>query len=230
MSPDPATALVALGAGVASFFAPCILPVVPGYLAFITGGDRATRGRRLLLTGAFVAGFAVLFVVMGLLVGTVGTTPWFRAADEWVERIGGTLIIAFGLYMTGLLKIPLLDREVSFRGRLPADMGAVSGAFGLGAAFGVGWSPCVGPVLASILVVAGVQGGALQGGLLLGIYALGMAVPFLVVGVTADRGAAFLKRHRRAARWAEVAGGILLVVLGIFVFTGSIARVTSYLI
>lgn len=230
MPADPVSTVVAFSAGLASFFAPCVLPVVPGYLAFVTGGDRTTRSRRILLTVAFVLGFSAAFVAMGMAVGLVGNTPWFRAGDEWIERIGGTLIIAFGLATMGLLKIPGLDRTVRWQGRAQAHSGAVAGAFLLGGAFGVGWSPCVGPVLASILLVAGIQGGAVGGAILLGVYSLGMAIPFLLLGVTADRGTAFLRRHEKATRYAEVVGGFLLVVLGIFVFTGSIARLTSYVI
>jgi cytochrome c-type biogenesis protein len=105
----------------------------------------------------------------------------------------------------------------------------VGGAVALGAAFAVGWSPCVGPILASVLVLAGVSGGAAQGALLLGLYALGLAIPFLVLGVLAERGTSVLRRFARATRGVERVGGVILVVLGIFVFTGSLARFTSYL-
>lgn len=234
MSPDPAIAVLALGAGAASFFAPCVLPVLPGFLAFISGGERSTPVGRMLRTGAFVAGFGVAFVLLGLLVGMAGSATAVRGAETWLGRIGGTLIIVFGLHMTGLLKLPPLHRELSLRSplgdRLSGRAGTAFGAFGLGGAFAVGWSPCVGPVLASILTVAGVQGGAGEGALLLGLYTVGMGVPFLLVGATGERGTAFLARHGRAARWVERVGGAVLVVLGIFVFTGSLARVTSYLI
>lgn len=229
MPSDPVTGAIAFGAGLLSFFAPCVLPVIPGYLAFVTGGAGTSRRRRLILTGAFVVGFSIAFVLLGLLIGTVGSSMAFRAAETGVQRIGGLLIIAFGLYMTGLLKLPFLDREVRFHGQAPTFLGPVAGALFLGAAFGVGWSPCVGPVFGSILILAGVGGGTLQGGLLLGAYAAGLAIPFLALGVTADKGAEFLGRHRTATRYVEVAGGVLLILLGIFVFTGAIARFTSYL-
>jgi cytochrome c-type biogenesis protein len=227
---DPTTGLVAFGAGLASFFAPCVLPVIPGYIAFVTGGADASTKRRLGLTAAFVTGFSIAFVAIGLLVGLVGSTGAFQAAEEWIQRVGGIVIIAFGLYMTGLLKLPFLDREIKHQGGAPDFLGPVGGAAFLGAAFGVGWSPCVGPVLASILVLAGLKGGALAGGALLGLYALGLAIPFLALGVTADRGAAWLREHSSLARVVEVAGGVLLIVLGVFVFTGSIARFVSYVV
>lgn len=227
---DPTTGLVAFGAGLLSFFAPCVLPVIPGYIAFITGGAEASTGRRLTLTAAFVGGFSVAFVAIGLLAGLVGSTGAFQAAETWLERIGGAIIIAFGLYMTGLLKLPFLEREIRYHGTAPAALGPIGGAAFLGAAFGVGWSPCVGPVLASILLLAGLEGGALTGAILLALYAAGLAIPFLALGVTADRGAAWLKRHQGLARGTEIVGGILLIVVGIFVFTGSIARLISYVI
>lgn len=229
MASDPVSAAVAFGAGLISFFAPCVLPVIPGYLAFVTGGSQASARRRIALTVAFVAGFTIAFTLIGLAVGTVGSSAAFRSAETWLQRVGGALIIVFGLYMTGLLKLGVLDREVRFHGKAPARFGAIGGALFLGAAFGVGWSPCVGPVFASILVLAGVGGGAAQGALLLALYSAGLAVPFLVLGITADRGAAFLRKHASVARSVEVVGGVILILLGIFVFTGSLARFTSYL-
>lgn len=228
--PDPATGLVAFGAGLASFFAPCVLPVIPGYIAFVTGGSEASLGHRLALTVAFVVGFGLAFVGMGLLVGLAGDTAFFRDADTWLQRVGGAVIIAFGLAMTGLLKVDALQREVRYQGEAPDALGPATGAVFLGAAFGIGWSPCVGPVLASILVLAGLEGGALAGGALLAVYAAGLAIPFLLLGITADRGAAFLERHQGLARGVEVVGGVLLIVLGIFVFTGSIAELLSYVV
>lgn len=227
---DPTTGLVAFGAGLLSFFAPCVLPVIPGYIAFVTGGADASTRRRLTLTIAFVAGFSIAFVAIGLLVGLVGSTGAFQAAETWLERIGGAIIIAFGLYMTGLLKLGFLEREVRYHGTAPEALGPIGGAAFLGAAFGIGWSPCVGPVLASILVLAGLEGGAVTGGLLLAAYAAGLAIPFLLLGVTADRGAAWLDRHKGLARGTEIVGGVLLIALGIFVFTGSLARLISLVV
>jgi cytochrome c-type biogenesis protein len=228
--PDPGTGLVAFGAGLLSFFAPCVLPVIPGYVAFVTGGTASSVKRRLGLTLAFVSGFSLAFVAIGLLIGLVGTTEAFRSAETWLQRVGGTVIILFGLHMTGLLTLSFLQREVRYQGQAPDQLGPVTGAAFLGAAFGVGWSPCVGPVLASILVLAGLEGGALAGGLLLTAYAAGLAIPFLILGVTADRGAAWLRDHQRIAQGVEIVGGTLLIVLGIFVFTGSLAQVLSYVV
>lgn len=227
---DPTTGLVAFGAGLLSFFAPCVLPVLPGYLAFVAGGAEASTRRRVGLTVAFVSGFGVAFVAIGVLVGLLGASASFQVAETWLERVGGAIIIAFGLSMTGLLDLGILEREARYTGDAPDPLGPLAGAAFLGAAFGVGWSPCVGPILASILVLAGLEGGAVAGGLLLAAYAAGLALPFLALGVSADRGAAWLRRHRRLARGVEVVGGVLLVVVGIFVFTGSVARFLSYVV
>jgi cytochrome c-type biogenesis protein len=222
------TPLVAVGAGLLSFFSPCVLPVVPGYLAFVTGSG-GTSLRRALLTVAFVLGFGVAFVLVGLAVGAVGQLALFQSAEVAFRRIGGALIIAFGLAMTGLLHLPFMDRDFRYHGTAPKSAGPVAGAAFLGMAFGVGWSPCVGPILASVLILAGMQGSITSAAFLLGLYALGLAVPFLIVGLTAERGAAVLRRFSRVTRGVEIAGGVILIVIGIFVFTGALSRFLSYL-
>lgn len=221
---------IAFAAGLASFFAPCVLPIVPGYLGFVTGGAAAPGARRLAITACFVGGFAIAFVALGLVVGLAGSSMLFRGATDWLERLGGAVIILFGLAMLGLVNLPFLQRDVRYHGTKPMKAGPVVGALGLGAAFGVGWSPCVGPILAGILVLAGVSGGATSGALLLGVYAAGLAVPFLVLGVFADRGAALLKRFGRASHAIEAVGGVLLIVLGIAVFTGAVTRLQSLVV
>ncbi len=227
---DPVTTTVAFGAGLVSFFAPCVLPVVPGYLAFVTGGMAVGRTTRIMRTVAFVLGFGIAFTILGALVGALGGTPAFQRAETWVQRIGGALIIVFGLHMTGLLRLKFLDRDVRYHGHGPKDATPLFSALALGAAFGVGWSPCVGPVLASILLLAGLDGGAAGGALLLAVYSAGLGVPFLVIGFSAERSTAVLQRFRRTTIWIERVGGGILIVLGIFVFTGSLTRVISYVI
>lgn len=227
---EPVTPLIAFGAGLLSFFAPCVAPIVPAYVTFIAGGPTAGRSRRVLLTLAFVGGFTAAFVLLGLLFGALGSSSTLRDYQAWGQRLGGALIIAFGLAMVGLLHFPWMDRDLRFHGKVPAWLGPGGGAFALGAAFGVGWSPCVGPVLGSILVLAGVSGAAASGAVLLVVFSLGLAVPFLAVGFSADRAAALLRRFARFARGVEVVGGVFLVLLGIAVFTGATARLTSYLV
>jgi cytochrome c-type biogenesis protein len=177
-----------------------------------------------------VSGFGLAFVLLGLVVGAAGQSMLFRDAEDVLQRAGGALIIVFGLAMLGLLRVPLLDRDVRFHGAAPKAAGPMLGAFALGAAFGVGWTPCVGPILAGILLLAGVSGSAGSGALLLGAYAAGLAIPFLALGLFADRGAAFLRRFGGASRSVEVVGGVLLIALGIAVFTGATARLQSLLV
>lgn len=221
---------VAFAAGLASFFAPCVLPIVPGYLGFVTGGASTSQGRRSVITLAFVLGFSIAFVLLGLVVGLAGSSLMFGGAQDALNRVGGAVIIVFGLAMLGLLRLPFMDRDVHYHGTAPMRHGPVLGALGLGAAFGVGWSPCVGPILAGILVLAGVSGGAAGGALLLGVYAAGLAVPFLALGLFADRGAAFVRRFGRVAHSVELVGGVLLIALGIAVFTGATTRLQSLVV
>ncbi|MHB8605284.1 MAG: cytochrome c biogenesis CcdA family protein [Thermoplasmatota archaeon] len=226
---DAVTPAIAFAAGLVSFISPCVVPVVPGYLAFVTGGVDSSRGKRMVLTSAFVAGFGIAFVALGVAVGALEGTAALHTTDLWVRRIGGVLIITFGLAMTGLLRLPFMDRDLRYHGDAPKRAGPFFGALGLGAAFGVGWSPCVGPILGSILILGG-SGGAQQGAFLLGVYALGLAIPFLVVGYFAERANGVLRRFSRAARVVEIVGGILLIALGIAVFTGALARLLTYVV
>lgn len=221
---------VAFAAGLASFFAPCCLPILPAYVGFVSGGGQASLRRRTLVTTAFVLGFGGAFVLLGLVVGLAGSSLMLGGAQDALERVGGALIILFGLVMLGLLRLPLLDRDLRYHGAAPAKAGPVAGAIALGAAFGVGWSPCMGPILAGILLLAGVAGSASSGALLLAVYAAGLAVPFLVVGVFADRGTAALRRLKGASRGIEIVGGVLLILLGIAVFTGAAARLQSLVV
>lgn len=223
---------ITFGAGLLSFFAPCILPVLPGYLAFVTGGPAVGRGVHLVRTAAFVLGFAAAFTVLGALVGAIGTLPAFHSAETVVRRIGGAVIIVFGLHMTGLLRLSFLERDLRFHGDAPAGwhVPRVVVAAVLGAAFAIGWSPCVGPILASILVLAGVQGGVAGGALLLAVYSAGLSVPFLILGASAEKGALLLRRFRKTGRWIELVGGILLVGLGVLVFAGQLARFLSLIV
>lgn len=220
---------IAFLAGSAAFFTPCVLPVVPAFLGYVSGGAQGEvpRPLRVARTAAFVAGFGIAFTLLGMLIAQVGVSLGFAVAQTWLRRIGGALIIVFGLAMTGLLRLRWMDRDLRFHGRLPAWLGPTGSALVLGAAFGIGWSPCVGPILASILVQAGLTGGAAQGGILLAFFSAGLALPFLACGLVADHGAAVLRKWGRAAKAVEVVGGVLLILLGIVVFTGAANRLLS---
>jgi cytochrome c-type biogenesis protein len=222
-----ALASLAVLAGFVSFTSPCTLPLLPGYVSYVSGlsseadapgSPLPPRARRRALTGAclFVGGFSAVFTALGATSSTVG----FLLASNLrtINIVGGALIVLMGLVTTGLIRIPLLQRQVRFDltriGRGPA------GAAPLGAAFAFGWTPCVGPVLASVLATAATTTTVERGALLLFAYSLGLGVPFLLLaaGVTRGRsGGGWL--HRRARR-IEMIGGLVLVAMGIAVMTG----------
>lgn len=208
---------LALVAGAVSFSSPCVLPLLPAYLSYASratpgGGTTGTdRGPAL-----FVAGFAVVFVAMGLTASTVGLL--LRQHLDTVTRIGGVLVVVLGLAMTGLLRVPWLGRE--FRPGLRGAAGRRASGFTLGAAFAFGWTPCVGPVLATILAVAASSGQLAAGALLLACYAAGLGLPFLAAARAIRYGHDRLGWLRRNSRRIEVAGGLVLALTGALMVSG----------
>lgn len=216
------------GAGVASFLAPCVVPLVPAYLGMVTGeaADRRRPGQAVGATLLFVLGFALVFAGLGVAAGIVGSS--LSSVQEWLERVGGVLIAVFGLALLGVLRGPLLSQERRLLTRLPAVGGPLRPVV-VGVAFGAAWSPCVGPLLGAALVAASQTGDPAQGGILLFAYACGIGVPFLVasLGLASSPGA--MARLRRAGPWLEKMAGVLLVVLGVLLATGWYRHLTSYL-
>jgi cytochrome c-type biogenesis protein len=224
-----ALASLALVAGVVSFTAPCTLPLLPGYVAYVSdlslgGHSDGSSGRRV-WAGAllFAAGFTLVFTVMGASATAMG---WFLARNAvWFERVAGGIIIVMGLVFAGALPLPGLGRERRLDlhrfGRGPQS------ALPLGAAFALGWTPCVGPVLASILLTAGTQTTVGRGALLLAVYSAGLTLPFLWVAAGVHRGAVRMGWLRRNSRRIELAGGLLLVAMGIAIATGGWALLMS---
>jgi cytochrome c-type biogenesis protein len=212
---SPATFAAAFGAGALSFATPCVLPLVPAYLAAVGGASvddlRARRGVGPTLRGVapFVLGFGAVFVVFGALVGAAGS-----ALDDWrheVTQASGIVVVAMGLVIAGALPLPSLPGLTGGE-RRPHS------ALLLGGAFALSWTPCVGPVLAAVLALASTRGGAAQAALLLGAYAAGLAVPLIASAVAFDRalGAASFLRDRYTL--IRVVSGIVLVALGLLVF------------
>lgn len=225
---------LAFVAGLASFFSPCVLPVVPGYVAFVTGmtleelsGELPPRARRGALAHAalFVIGFSLLFVALGAGATLAGGAV--RRALPVMQQVGGVAVALFGAYLLGLVRIPALMRERRLHlTRRPA--GAV-GSVLAGVAFGAGWTPCVGPVLASVLLFAGMEAAPGRGMLLLGAYALGLGIPFLLAAVALHF---FMAGSSRLRRWLvplERATGAVLVLLGVMLASGRFARITAFL-
>ncbi len=214
---------LAFGAGVASFFSPCVAPLVPGYLSLVSGvsydqlaaGGRAHTLRALGASLLFALGFVVVFVLLGTLASLAGGL--IGPNRRLVNQVAGLLMIAMGLLMLEVLPVPFLARERKLR-LSGASLGP-AGPMLLGMAFAVGWTPCVGPILAAILFYAGATGTAVQGAGLLLLYALGLAVPFVATGVGFSRMAgafAWARRHRRLLNWAS---GLVLIAMGVLFLT-----------
>jgi cytochrome c-type biogenesis protein len=225
--------LGAFGAGILSFLSPCILPLVPPYLAFLGGvtltaaegiqaqDAGAEAGRKawgvFFASLAFVLGFTVVFTIMGATASSLG-----RMLSQHLDTlavVAGGVIVVFGLHFLGVFRINLFYREARFQtATRPAGL---LGAFVVGLAFAFGWTPCVGPVLASILFVAGSQGSAVEGATLLTTYALGIGIPFLAAALAAKPFMRFMQRFRRHIPKVEKAMGGLLVVTGLLFVTGT---------
>ena len=215
------------GAGVASFLAPCLVPLLPAYLGIIVGEsvDAHDLGKVVPATLVFILGFATVFAGFGVAAGFVGRS--LSPVQDAVQRVGGAVIIVFGLALLGLLKGPL-SRERRLITKLPKVTGPIR-PFVTGVAFGAAWSPCVGPLLGAALVVAARSGQPIRGGLLLLSYSLGIGVPFLVASLglaSSPRLAGWMRRT--GPRLEKLAGG-LLIVLGLLLLTGAYATLTSYL-
>jgi cytochrome c-type biogenesis protein len=222
------TDIVALfGAGVASFLAPCIIPLVPAYLGIIVGemGDAHDPARAVPATLVFIAGFTTVFAGLGALAGLLGSS--LEAFQNDVRVVGGVVIIVMGLALLGFARGPLA-REKRLIPQLPAVTG-VARPYVVGIAFGAGWSPCVGPLLAAALTIAARSGGVGRGTILLGAYALGIGVPFLLAALGLASSPALADRLRRIGPNLERVAGILLVVLGVLLATNTYVHLTSYL-
>lgn len=225
--------LLALAAGVVSITSPCCLPLMPGYLAYVSGtsgeqtvSDVALRTRVVGSALLFVLGFALVFTFLGAGLSLFGAP--LIARREFLIRIAGVFIIVMGLVTAGVLRIPFLRRElrIDLRRVRPGPGGAVP----LGMAFAIGWTPCIGPVLAGILTAAATAEGVWSGASLLFVYSLGLGIPFvlLALGYTrANRAVGWLRRHGRGV---ELVGGAILVVMGVLMVTGQWLRLFTPLI
>ncbi|MDA1335055.1 MAG: sulfite exporter TauE/SafE family protein [bacterium] len=217
-------------AGLLTFLAPCTLPLVPGYLGFISGvsledlkNPEKAKGVRLkiFLNGVlYVLGFSVVFMILGTIFAAAGLA--LAVYQLWLTRIGGIFILIFGLYMTGLLNLSFLNflgLEKQFPISKYMKPGNPLSSFMFGATFAMGWTPCVGPVLGSILTLAATTGTVGQGTFLLGIFALGLAVPFLLIAGGIGSAARYLDRIMPYLKFVSVIGGVFLIFLGVLLVT-----------
>ncbi|MGI6375514.1 MAG: cytochrome c biogenesis CcdA family protein [Anaerolineae bacterium] len=224
------TVYAALVAGLVSFFSPCVLPVIPVYLGYMTGtvttkGSLSHRLMTLRHAAAFVLGFAIAFVALGAAMGLAGR--WLYPAMPYITRLIGVVLMAFGLQMLGVLRLPFLSGE--WHVELGHTQQGLWRSLLMGLAFAVGWSPCVGPVLSGILVLAADTQTAAHGALLLGAYALGMGLPFLLAGLLAGELRRLLARKGQVLAMASKVGGLLVLAMGFLMAIGQFERVVNSL-
>jgi cytochrome c-type biogenesis protein len=231
------TLMGALVAGLLSFFTPCILPMVPFYLSYMGGlsmaelrGDGALAAgaqKRLLISAlCFAAGVTTIFVLMGM--GATAMGQLFGQYLEPLSYVAAAVLILFGLHFLGVLRIPLFYREARMDSRV--DPSTVAGAYVMGLAFGFGWTPCVGPALASILMVASGMGDIWRGGLLLLVYGAGMTAPFVLAALFAKPFLGWMQRHRAAFARVEQVMGVMLILFGILIVTGGVRLIAEAMI
>lgn len=203
-------------AGLISFLSPCVFPLVPSYLAYIGGNATAVQRVRITNSLLFILGFSLSFIALGASATWVGAV--LRAYRHELIIIGGVIIIIFGLAMLGFFRIPLLMREARFQST--DKPGTPWGALTLGFAFAIGWSPCIGPILATVLTLASTSDTVGQGMLLLGVYSLGLGIPFFLAALAFDRFLAVSRMLRSRLRLVEQIGGAVMLVMGILMVSG----------
>lgn len=221
--------LAAFLGGVVSFFSPCTLPLVPGYLSVVTGGavsEASNRLKALWLSVCFVLGFSVIFVALGASASLLG--QWLIAYRQEANLVAGVLIVLMGLFMLGWWSMPGLQRD--WRLGQTLEGGRPTASFLLGVAFAIGWTPCIGPILGAILALSATHGNAETGMLYLAIYSLGLAIPFLVTAISIEH---FRRRMRGFSRWSRylrVFAGLVLAIMGGMVITGQMTRFASWML
>ncbi len=222
---------VALVAGLLSFLSPCVLPIVPPYLAYMSGismtdAQSGARGRVILTALFFVLGLSTVFLILGFTASAFGM--FFLQNQELFARIAGAVVIVFGLHFLGVFRIPFLDREA----RLDAGDrgGSAFGAYILGLAFAFGWTPCIGPQLGAILSLAATESSVARGTLLLAVYAAGLGIPFLLVAIFLGRAMNVMNRIKRHMGVIEKTMGVLLIAVGLALVTGAFSAFSFWLL
>jgi len=216
-------------AGLFTFFAPCTLPLIPVYLGIISGSamDELKKPetehlakKKIFINGLFfVLGFTVVFIALGVLFGFIGSA--FSAHRSTLSRIGGIFVILFGLFMLSVIKIPLLEKTQRLKVPRVFKIGHPANSTIIGASFGLGWTPCIGPILGSILLLASITSTAFEGGILLLIFSLGLSIPFLLIALVVGRAQLYIKKLSGVMRWVSIIGGVFLIFLGILLVTNS---------
>jgi cytochrome c-type biogenesis protein len=224
---------IAFLAGLVSFVSPCVLPLVPAYLSFLTGSSvedlrgslsADARARVVAHAAAFIAGFTVVFVALGASASAIGAA--LRENQVLIARIGGVVVIILGLQMIGVLRWRLLARDT--RVQVQSGQRSLVASVIVGLAFAAGWSPCIGPILAAILALASQANGVWQGAWLLFVYSMGLAVPFLVTAVAIGAVLPALNRIKRFLPAVEVAAGAFMIATGVVLVTNSFLRIAGW--
>jgi len=230
---------MAFAAGLISFFSPCVLPLVPGYISFISGVSFAeirekegvtpflSKEKRIILYSSilFIIGFSLIFILLGATATWIGS--FLSSKMSILTKVAGLVIIFFGIYMMGFVRPRFLYREARFQIK-DKRFGQV-GALLIGAAFAFGWTPCIGPILAGILAYAGTLENVNQGVLLLAVYSLGLGIPFLLTAIGIHRFWGFFSRIKKYLRIMEIAGGAIMVILGVMIYTNKLVLIPGLL-
>ncbi|NQV93170.1 sulfite exporter TauE/SafE family protein [Candidatus Kaiserbacteria bacterium] len=228
--------LSAFVAGLLTFLAPCTLPMVPAYLGFISGVSkedleddtkRDVVRKKIFLNGFFfVLGFSIVFILLGTLAGVIGQglIPY----RIWLTRIGGVFVILFGFFMLGVFNLPFLQTDRKIKTPQWIQIGKPSSSLIIGSAFAFGWTPCVGPILGSILLLASTSSTVLDGALLLTVFSVGLAIPFLFVAVGFSHATTYITKLSQYLKWVSVIGGIFLIILGLLLVTNNFGLLIQY--
>jgi len=217
-------------AGLASFFSPCVFALVPAYVGYLGGRSAAvsdTGNSRWIAFShglAFVLGFSFVFILLGVATSALGGVLYDMRT--WLARIGGIVVIIFGIHMTGLVRIPFLEYDLRPQSMPDRNRGYLASAL-MGVFFSAGWSPCVGPILGTILTLSLSGGSITQGVVLLTAYSAGLAIPFLIASVQIDLVTNSIRKHGKAMHYIEVGMGVMLIIIGVMLFTGRFERLAS---
>lgn len=233
MANENITYIVAFTAGLLTYLSPCLLPLIPAFIAYITGVSfsdlkdaqkkREVRRKTVIHSLLFIAGFSVVFVLLGLTVTLVG--KFLFQYQKFIRIAGGILIMLFGLQLMGILKLDFLTRERKLN--IAAKGASYLGSFLIGVTFAAAWTPCAGPILGSILVLAGTKASAAAGAKLLFVYSLGIAIPFFLTAILINSFLEYSAKLQKIMRWINIIGGIFLIIVGFLVATNYIAVISG---
>lgn len=225
---------VAFSAGFLSFISPCVLPLVPSFITYITGltfedltsAKEKQRVRYTTITNslAFIGGFSFVFVLLGASATYIGEI--FLSYQDTIQKVGGILIVLFGLYIMGVIKLNFLSAEKKFH--IENKPAGLIGSFLVGMAFAAGWTPCVGPILGSILLYASTTGSVAKGMGLLAVYSLGLGLPLFISALAINTFLTTFRVITRHMRWITILSGVFLIIVGVMIFTGSFTFLTSW--